>query len=191
MRTGNVKEVLKSLYREFETECLLFIEEKFPKILKKETESLIKTEAFRIESAKDAANFSFENLCKCARNVAPFVYTVILSISINPRNKRCKLKSNDSITPALMTALSILLYTRNRLMNVIPFIQTCILRRGQAKKEVFGRFVYIIINVIKRSTTPHITDLFSQKFKGNLFEFNCYIIIILYYFVLKQSLLKY
>ena len=141
MSTGNVKEVLKSFYREFEAECIAFIGEKVPKILKKETEEIIKTKKFRVENAKDSSEFSFENLNKCVKDVAPLVHSALNSISINPRNKRCKSKNNDSIIPAVMTSLSNMLYTRNRLMNILPFINTCILRRGQAKKEVFGRYV--------------------------------------------------
>ena len=101
----------------------------------------MRTNIFRLERSKDAIDFSYTKMNECVQRVAPLISSTLKSIAVNPRNNRCKSKNSETVIPALMTSLSILLYTRNRLMNALPFIQTCICRRGQAKKEVFGRFV--------------------------------------------------
>ena len=61
------------------------------------------------------------------------------AIGLNPRNSRCK-KTDQDCMPSIINSISSLLYTRNRLMNLNPFVNTCILRRGQAKMVAFDRF---------------------------------------------------
>ena len=140
MKKGSVKELLKAIFRDFSLEYVSHLQEVLPKLVHKEAKLLCRSSDFSV-SPKEVSAFSFSNQYTRVKQTTSLIETVVRSIAQNPRNRRNKVKRNESCLPAIVTAVSTLLFSRNRQMNCMPFIITCVLRRGQAKKEVYGRLV--------------------------------------------------
>ena len=141
--TGQISETFKALFRQFpellKAEVLIMA----TKIIALELKQLCSAKSqssFKLENVATATQFSYDQQLSDLKEKAPFLFKVMKTIGINPRNKRCKKKSDETCIPGIMMAVSTLLFTRNRLMNSGAVINTLILRRGEAKKITFDRF---------------------------------------------------
>ena len=141
--TGNTKEILKSIYRKFPEETNDFVMDVFQQNLKIEAKILCsgKSESsFKISAATDLTKVSFEKQEEELKIKAPFLHRAVMAVAVNPRSNQYKKKTLQTCIPGIMNAVSSLLFNRNRLMNANAFVNSCILRRGNAQKMVFNRF---------------------------------------------------
>ena len=111
------------------------IKETALKLVQKEVSDLcqLKNSSFKFD-VDHPTEVSFAKQNDELKEKTPFVHQIINTIGINPKSKRYKKKSMESYIPELMTAVTSLIFSRNRLMNANAVINGCILRRGQAKK---------------------------------------------------------
>jgi len=148
MATGNVADTFKALLREFPDELSDHFTKAVAKILKKEVCVLCAKDPstnFQYRKEATGTHFSYIPQEEEPQQKAPLLHEMVMTIGINPRTKRCKIKTNEKCLPAIMTAVSTLLFTRNHLMlchimNASAFINYCVMHRGYVKKQTYTRF---------------------------------------------------
>lgn len=94
MKTWKVKEILKSFQRKFPSEVKEFVKQSAVHILQTESKSICSTtSSFKIQDVSKMKECMFEEL----ERRAPMLFSCVTAVGLNPRNKRCKKKSDKGI----------------------------------------------------------------------------------------------
>ena len=102
--TGKIKESFKAFCTLYDIKEIIITS--VVKVIQSEMAvfcSNLKGQSFKVSEVTDAVNFSFGRQSKELQEQAPCTHTVLHAIGINPGNKRCKKKTNETCTPAMMT----------------------------------------------------------------------------------------
>ena len=162
MNTGKVIEILKILLRKFPKEVDEFTKQYVIKVLRKESKTMCSgwiNSSFKIDDVSEMKECAFKEQEKELQKRAPMLFSCVTAVTLNPRNKRCKRKTDEGCMPSIINSVANLFYTRNRLMNFNPFVNMCILRRGQSQKETFDRFHKIGVCLSYSNLSPKLIEL--------------------------------
>jgi hypothetical protein len=122
------------------------IESTLIKSIEKEVKDLSSSERspFRVSSVDDVKKFSFSKQKEEVIENAPLLWKLLNAAAVNRRaQNRNTVKTEESIEPAILTAIGILLHCHSTCMNMNATINSIILRRGGADKLTFKRFSHI------------------------------------------------
>ena len=169
MSTGKITETLKVFNREFPDEARKVLESSASKLLKHEAKTICaESREFKISSNFKVEDHFAQQTDELQKK-APLILQFAKDVALNPRNKRSAKRKDEDCMPSILNAISSLLYTRNRLMSLNPFINTCILRRGQAKKVAFERFHRIGMCISYSNIMTKLTEI-GKGFDGPVKE---------------------
>ena len=136
---GKAKEVVKLIWREFPGIFKEAMTDIIPKVVRQEANLLFRENCYRLDKTESILNFSYQKQDEIVQKNAPFINLFAEAVAVNPRIKRCKKKTRADCVPGKMTGLATMLFQRNHQNNATQVMNTCVLRRGQVKKEVYGR----------------------------------------------------
>lgn len=89
---------------------------------------------------KSLEEFSFAEQEKEVEKKAPLLWKTVMAAGSNKKSlARNKLKNLDAIKPMLLTAVAIILRSRNQQVNMNALVHSMILRRGGADKMTYKR----------------------------------------------------
>eukprot|EP00794_Sanderia_malayensis_P016437 gene16437-18072_t len=95
---------------------------------------------FKAVQERSIEQFSFEGQEKELEKNSPLLWKIVVSAGSNKRNlSRNKRKTIDSIKPALLASIAVILKCRNQYMNMNTLVNSIILRRGGADKMTYRR----------------------------------------------------
>ena len=143
--TGNIDNLLTYAFQQFPKETTPSIQKKLLKTVDLEVKALTtsKTEHQCKFSSNDILNLSETTYVDQQQELiqkAPTIHDIIMKIAINQRSqKRNKIKTSETILPAVMNAVNTLLMCRNQKMNHGATVNSIILRKGKADKMCFER----------------------------------------------------
>ena len=96
----------------------------------------------------DLKTFSVAKIEEDLKKHAPFLYAICTAVAFRPSilSKNTQ-KTEESLKPSLVNAIGTLFFIRSRNSDLIPVINSVILRRGGANKKCFMRLNHLGVSL--------------------------------------------